>query len=118
MRSRSARRAQQTRLMTIRPNNLLGHWRTSQNSVARYATTELHGLVETEDRTSAAVANAGFDLIGWRQPEPGKPTVVAFAYRVVEDVASLDAGLADEIRAGLAAVQSYLRTNLRSRVQE
>ena len=74
-----------------------------------YATAQ-HDLVEMEDRTSEAVASAGFDLIGWRQPVMTTGwTVDAFAYRVVESAASLDVRLADEMRASFAAVRSYLR---------
>ncbi len=74
-----------------------------------YATTT-HELVEVEGRESTAVADAGFDLVGWRQPtKTTGGTVSAFAYRIVEDAASLHDGLADQIRSGVAAIQAYLR---------
>lgn len=77
---------------------------------AEYATA-LQELVGTEGRESEVVAGAGFDLIGWRQPAMTTSwTVDAFAYRFVEDAASLHGGLADQMRSNLAAIRSYLRT--------
>lgn len=77
---------------------------------AEYATA-LQELVGTEGRESEVVAGADFDLIGWRQPAMTTSwTVDAFAYRFVEDAASLHGGLADQMRSNLAAIRSYLRT--------
>lgn len=70
-----------------------------------------HNLAEMEGRESAAVAGAGFDLIGWRQPVMTPSwTMDAFAYCIVEDAASLHDGLADQMLGGFEAIRSYLRT--------
>ena len=88
--------------------------RTERSGFARrcaeYATA-LQELVEMEGRESEVVAGADFDLIGWRKPTMTTSwTVDAFAYRFVEDAASLHGGLADQMRSNLAAIRSYLQT--------
>lgn len=68
-----------------------------------------HGLVTTEDDAVAPVREAGFNLIGWRNPDTNG-TLSAFAYRFAPELASLDSAVGQSVRSMLPHIQAYLRS--------